>query len=88
MKKVMVCMLLAMAAPAFAGNLDLADAIPWKAVTGRICHRGGSGQRVFKPDIPLRRQRWHFLALARLSEQLISICGCCRATLATPAGPR
>lgn len=47
MKKAMVVVLLAMAAPAFAGNLDLADAIAWQASWGQAATVSDQGGGVF-----------------------------------------
>ena len=78
MKKAMVVVLLAMAAPAFAGNLDLADAIPWKAVTwGGFATVADQGNGVFNLSIPANGgSAGIFWRLPAYPSELISICGC------------
>ncbi|MGQ9650945.1 MAG: hypothetical protein ACUVXJ_12615 [Phycisphaerae bacterium] len=51
MKKAMVLVLLAMAAPALAGNLNLADAIPWGAPWGQQATVSDQGNGVFNLSI-------------------------------------
>ncbi len=75
MKKAMVVVLLAMAAPAFAGNLDLADAIPWKAPWGNAATVADQGGGVFNLSIAPTGSAGIFWRLPAFPSEIVQITG-------------
>jgi len=65
-----------MAAPALAGNLDLGDAIPWKAPWGNAATATDQGNGVFNLAIQPTGSAGVFWRLPAYPSELISVCGC------------